>query len=237
MGPWEQDGVYPVSLDRGGQGLALRWPVPAGGPGAGESVVEDCDASIATRLHPSSFTVQGCGEPQRQDREGFPAKPGEWNRLQGVAVSAGKELARAHGDSEPGWSVGKGSHGPPSDPAVGTSPRRPHHPGAWPYCSPTGSISPQLGAGGASLPPPEPPMQTVRGKGHCCSRHEFCPWGFALKPELEPQLARCWWQGRNPNASCLHHHPRGAKGVLPVPRLCPVPQGQGVGGGGRLSSL
>lgn len=120
-------------------------------------MVEDCDASITPCLHPSSFTAQGCGESQRQGREGFPAKSGERSWLQGFTAAAGKEVVRALGDSEPAWFVGRGSQGPPSDPAVETSPRPPHHPGACPCQSPTGGITPQPGASGAGWLPPEPP--------------------------------------------------------------------------------
>uniref|UniRef100_A0A663DJH6 Sialic acid binding Ig like lectin 1 n=1 Tax=Aquila chrysaetos chrysaetos TaxID=223781 RepID=A0A663DJH6_AQUCH len=72
-------------------------------------------------------------------------------------------------------------------------------------------------AGGAGRLPPEPPVQTTRGEGRCCTRHEFCLWGFALKPELEPKLGKCRWQGANPNASRLHRHPWGGRGAPASP--------------------
>lgn len=50
-----------------------------------------------------------------------------------------------------------------------------HHPPSLEQVGPVGS-------------PQSPPVQTTRGEGCCCTRHEFCPWGFALKPELEPKL-------------------------------------------------
>lgn len=164
------------SPDWGEQGLAPRWPVPAGGPGAGKRMVEDCDASITPCLHPSSFTAQGCGESQRQGREGFPAKSGERSWLQGFTATAGKEVVRALGDSEPGWFVGRGSQGPPSDPAVETSPRPPHHPGACPCQSPTGGITPPAWSKWGQLAPPRaPPCRPQEAKDAAAPAMSFAP--------------------------------------------------------------
>ena len=192
--------------------------------------MEDCDASIVPRLHLSSFMVQGCGKPQRQGGEGFPAKPGERSRLRGFAAAAGKEVVRARGDSEPGWSAGRGSQAPPSDPAVETSPRLPHHPGACPCRSPPrGASPPWPGVSGAGLLPPEPPVQTVRGEGRCCARH--AP-GALHQSKAEPKLARCRWQGTNPNPNASIVIPGGQRGSRLSPDSVLRRRGGGLGGEG-----
>lgn len=72
----ELEGVYLVSPDWGGQRPALRWLVPPGDPGAGETTVEDCDASITPCQHPSSCTVACPKDRPGRDFQpslGFPA--------------------------------------------------------------------------------------------------------------------------------------------------------------------